>query len=754
MGKELLEAFPEMAGRAAVLLGYDIAQLCREGPAERLAQTRCTQPALYLVSALAWLQRQRSAPPPEFLLGHSVGEYAALFAAGVLGFEDGLRLVAARGELMQRAEGGGMAAVLGLEQSQVEAVLAQHAPGEVFVSNINTPRQMVVSGRQDAVVRLEAAFLAAGAALYRRLEVSGAFHTPFMREARDDFRVLVEQVEFAPPRIPVLSNVTARLHAPDRIRETMIAQITAPVRWSDSIRALLAAGVPPEGFEELGASPPGVLKPMILRIRQEGGPLPAAAELQPEPPAPAPAPAPAVPALAGLRPSRAGLQLGSAGFRDRFGVRQAYVAGGMYQGIASVEAVVRLAQAGLLGFFGTGGLPLPAIAAAIGEIKRRVPPAAPFGINFLAHVHRPHLEDELVDLLLREGISTIEAAAFMQVTPALVRYRTKGLVADGGRIHARHRIMAKVSRPDVAALFLAPAAEAVLAKLCEAGAITAAEAALAREVPIADAICVEADSGGHTDQGMPLTLLPAMLRLRARAAERYPRFGEVHVGAAGGIGTPEAAAAMFVMGADFILTGSINQCTVEAATSDAVKDLLAGMQVHDTDYAPSGEFFEMGSKVQVLKKGIFFPARANKLAQLYAQHDSLESIDGETRRLLETRYFKRSLEEALAAARAAYPGPETERAERNPKQRMGLVFRTYFRDSTRWALAGDLEHKVDFQVHCGPALGAFNQWVADTPLADWRNRHVDAIAERLMDETASLLTRRLAAIGAGGDARG
>jgi trans-AT polyketide synthase/acyltransferase/oxidoreductase domain-containing protein len=191
---------------------------------------------------------------------------------------------------------------------------------------------------------------------------------------------------------------------------------------------------------------------------------------------------------------------------------------------------------------------------------------------------------------------------------------------------------------------------------------------------------------------------------------------------------------------------------VEAATSDAVKDMLQGMNVHDTDYAPSGELFELGSKVQVLKKGIFFPARATKLVSLYRQHESIDEIDAKTRGLIEERYMKRSLAQVFDEICAAYPGPEVERAKRSPKHRMALVFKRYFRDATRWALAGDLEHKVDFQVQCGPAQGALNQWAAGAGFASWHDRHVDEIALRLMDETASLLNRRFAAMQTGSEA--
>ncbi|MDN3720432.1 hypothetical protein QW131_17370 [Roseibium salinum] len=216
-------------------------------------------------------------------------------------------------------------------------------------------------------------------------------------------------------------------------------------------------------------------------------------------------------------------------------------------------------------------------------------------------------------------------------------------------MRASNRIIAKISRPDVAAQFLAPAPERVVASLLASGAITGEEAALLREVPMADAICVESDSGGHTDQGMPFALIPPVLGLRDEAEARFASFGPIFVGAGGGIGTAEAAAAVLVLGADFIVTGSINQCTVEAGTSDAVKDLLEGINVYDTAYAPSGEMFELGSKVQVLKKGVFFfPARAEKLVGLYRQHDSLDGIDAKLKAQIEERYFRRSFDEVFA----------------------------------------------------------------------------------------------------------
>ena len=171
--------------------------------------------------------------------------------------------------------------------------------------------------------------------------------------------------------------------------------------------------------------------------------------------------------------------------------------------------------------------------------------------------------------------------------------------------------------------------------------------------------------------------------------------------------------------------------------------MLEGINVYDTAYAPSGEMFELGSKVQVLKKGVFFPSRAERLVGLYRQHEGLDAIDPKLRKQIEERYFGRSFDEVFADVARTYPASEIERAEKMPKHRMALVFRRYFRDTSDWALNGNIEHKVDFQVHCGPALGAFNQWVAGTGLEPWRARHVDDIGLNLLEQTAEMLNRRL-----------
>jgi trans-AT polyketide synthase/acyltransferase/oxidoreductase domain-containing protein len=442
--------------------------------------------------------------------------------------------------------------------------------------------------------------------------------------------------------------------------------------------------------------------------------------------------------------------LGSAEFCKDYGLRYSYLAGAMYKGIGSKQLVVAMGKAGMMGHLGTGGMDLAAVEADIHWIKAELAARQPYGINLLCNLDQPEIEERTVELLLRMEVRNVEAAAFMRITPSLVRWRLSGLRRGAnGRVEIPHRVLAKISRPEVATAFLQPAPEPIVRTLLAAGKLTAAEAELGATLPMADALCVEADSGGHTDQGVAFALLPAMLLLRDEltAKHRYDR--PVWVGAAGGIGTPHAAAAAFVMGADFIVTGSINQCTVEAGTSDAAKDLLQELNVQDTDYAPAGDMFELGARVQVAKRGLFFPARANKLYELYQRHNSIDEIDAKTRAQIQERYFKRSFEDVWQETRAYYlrsnPAKLVE-LEKNPKQKMALIFKWYFVHTTRLAMQGDSDQKVDYQIHCGPAMGACNQWLRGTQLEGWRNRHVADLGLRLITSTAELLNRRFAAM--------
>ncbi|KAF7787849.1 hypothetical protein PRUB_a2356 [Pseudoalteromonas rubra] len=440
-------------------------------------------------------------------------------------------------------------------------------------------------------------------------------------------------------------------------------------------------------------------------------------------------------------------QLGATSFRADYGVKYAYVSGGMYRGIASSRLVIAMAQAGLLSFFGSGGLSVDVVEHALNEIQNTLTEGQRFGLNLVCNLTRPEQELALVELCLKRQVRCLEAAAFIRITPALVLYRLRGLTRnEQGQVVSANKLMAKVSRPEVASMFLSPAPDNIVTQLLAEKHITLEQAELSKHIAMCDDLCVEADSGGHTDQGMPAVLLPAMQQLRDTLSAQYQFNTAPRVGLAGGIGTPTSAAAAFMMGADFILTGSINQCTVEADTSAAVKTLLQDINVQDTDYAPAGDMFELGAKVQVLKKGVFFPARAQKLYQLYQHYPSLDAIPAAQRSQLENKVFKKTFnqiwQETSQYLHQQGRSAEVTRAEQEPKYKMARVFRWYFAHSMKLAFAGETQERVNFQVHTGPALGAFNQWVKGTALESWQQRHVADIAQQLMTATAALLTTR------------
>ena len=193
------------------------------------------------------------------------------------------------------------------------------------------------------------------------------------------------------------------------------------------------------------------------------------------------------------------------------------------------------------------------------------------------------------------------------------------------------------------------------------------------------------------------------------------------------------------------MTGSINQCTVEAGTSDSVKDLLQQINIQDTAHAPSGNMFEPGGRIQVLRRGVFFPARASLLLDTFKQYDGLEDIAPEKAQHLQKKILQKPFGEIFEEVKHHYKdSPEViERAERQPKFKMALVFKWYFVKSAEAAIQGLDTHRVDFQVPCGPALGAFNQWVKGSSLESWHNRHVDILAGKLMEGTADLLNKKL-----------
>jgi malonyl CoA-acyl carrier protein transacylase len=264
MGKELFTQFPQLVQQADHLLGYSLANLCLNDPHGQINQTAYTQPALYVVNALSYLNKVHDDAnnQPDYFLGHSLGEYNALWAAGVFDFETGLRLVQKRGALMQQACGGSMAAVIGLSSSQVAAVLDKNNLGLLSIANYNSYLQQVISGTQTALADAKAHCLAAGAKVYLPLAVTGAFHSVLMEPARLEFDQFLDQFTFSEPKVPVIANLNALPYPAENIGKTLALQIDHPVQWLQSIRYLLLRSE--SDFEEIG--PGKVLTNLVSRI--------------------------------------------------------------------------------------------------------------------------------------------------------------------------------------------------------------------------------------------------------------------------------------------------------------------------------------------------------------------------------------------------------------------------------------------------------------------------------------------------------
>jgi len=269
MGRELADVSPGARAtfeEADATLGWSVSSACWTGPAERLNDTRQTQPCLLTTSVAAWRALgERATVSPALVAGHSVGEYAALVAAGVLDLDAALRLVARRAELMAGVDGaGGMAAVIGLERNAVEAVVeAVGRPTELVVANDNAPGQVVISGRIDALEAAEEAARAAGARRVLRLPVSGAFHSPLMAEVAGDLADAFGAEAWRDARVPLVSNVTAEpLTDAGRIRALLAEQVRSPVEWVRCVERMVAEGV--DAVIECG--PGSALTGMVRRI--------------------------------------------------------------------------------------------------------------------------------------------------------------------------------------------------------------------------------------------------------------------------------------------------------------------------------------------------------------------------------------------------------------------------------------------------------------------------------------------------------
>ncbi|MCB9688448.1 MAG: PfaD family polyunsaturated fatty acid/polyketide biosynthesis protein [Alphaproteobacteria bacterium] len=447
--------------------------------------------------------------------------------------------------------------------------------------------------------------------------------------------------------------------------------------------------------------------------------------------------------LVGVLPAIWPEWLGDRAFCETHHLRFPYVTGAMANGIATPAIVIAMARAGMLGFLGSAGLTHARIAERLDEIEAALGGTGlPWGANLIHSPNEPELEMGTVELFLKRGVVRAEASAYMGLNPMIVRYAASGVRrGPDGTIHRKNFVFAKVSRAEVARRFMAPPPAEILDGLVARGQITAEEAALMRTLPVAEDVTVESDSGGHTDNRPLGSLFPDILLVRDEMVAKHGR--PIRVGAAGGLGTPSSVASAFALGAAYVLTGSVNQGCVESGLSPYGRELLTKAGLADVVMAPAADMFELGVKVQVLKRGTMFGSRAQKLYDVYQAYPGMDAIPADERQRLEKEVFQAPLAAIWMETEDFFTQRdprEVERARREPKHQMALVFRWYLGLSSRWAIAGDDQRKMDFQIWCGPAQGAFNDWVKGSFLEPASGRTVVQVAANLL-EGACVVTR-------------
>lgn len=433
--------------------------------------------------------------------------------------------------------------------------------------------------------------------------------------------------------------------------------------------------------------------------------------------------------------------LGDSQFCQDFGIAYPYLTGSMANGIASQALVISMADHGMLGFFGSAGLAPQAVKEAIAGLHSQLGDR-PFGLNLIHSPNDPALEEAVAELFVNQRVRFVEASAYLTLTLPLLRCRYAGIsLLPDGTIDQPTKLVAKVSRLEVASKFFAPPPAAMLAALVERGQLTSQQAELASRLPVASAVTAEADSGGHTDNRPAISLVPSVIELRDTMAEQNGVF--VPVGAAGGISTPASAAAAFAMGAAYIMTGSVNQACLESGSCDYVRQLLAKAGPADVTMAPAADMFEMGVNVQVLKWGTMFAAKARRLYDWYRRYDSFAQIPAAEQALIEKDYLRSSFEQAWQSTEAFFAKRDPRqiaKAQQSAKHKMALVFRSYLGQASRWANVGEPSRRNDYQIWCGPSMGAFNQWAKGSFLDSVEQRQAHVIALNLL-VGASCITR-------------
>lgn len=392
MGKDIFSEFPEMIKTADSILNYSVEDLCLNDEFEQLDNTEYTQPALYVVNCLYYLHMlKETGKKPDYVIGNSLGEYNALYAAGCISFEDGLRLVQKRGKLMGRLNGGSMAAVLGLTSDQIENVLLkENVSDSIQISNYNTKYQNVISGSPNIIDNILPVLKENGANRAVKLKVSGAFHSRYMKDAQDEFSYELRKIEFKEANCKVVSNLYGITYKKENAYNTLLKQISNPVRLFNSIKYVIEGGT----TEFIEAGPKKTMTKIVNTIKKE-----LAEEFNCDK-----------------------NHLGADSFKEDYKVNYSYAAGGMQKGISSVAMIEELNKNKMLGFLGIKGLSIDEAINLISLAKMKMPLDA-IGVKVCNDLLNPDYGRTMMKHIIAEDIKKIEVSGYHKPDSALVKYR-------------------------------------------------------------------------------------------------------------------------------------------------------------------------------------------------------------------------------------------------------------------------------------------------------------------------------------------
>ncbi|MEN8907794.1 MAG: hypothetical protein ABF289_17730 [Clostridiales bacterium] len=436
----------------------------------------------------------------------------------------------------------------------------------------------------------------------------------------------------------------------------------------------------------------------------------------------------------GIIPKLLPEDLGSSRFLHRFGLKYAYVAGAMYNAISSKEMIIELAKNGYLGIYGTKDVEFDQIENDIVKIKSIIPERI-FGCNIVHNVIEEQFEMKLIKMLLKYKINILEVSSFVNITLPLAYYRIVGIKEriEGGFVIG-NKIMVKVSRVEIAKNFLKPAPEKIIRELINMSLINERQAKIAKEIPMADAITLE-DNENNITQSFSY-LVDQRDELYKNSNTKY----DVFLGLTGGIGSPVIALNMFNNGADYIVTGTINQCTVESGISDKAKNSLSSCDISDVISLHFNGDFNINKKINVLKKGTLFPMRVNKLYNIYNKYKNLKNVDSSDIDKIESQIFKKSIREILNEVEIYFKKNDPNQLNND---RLYLLIKWYLIISAKLSLEGTSNRELDYQILCSNAMGIFNYWVKGSYLENHQNRYVADIAEHMLKGTAYLQRLKL-----------